>query len=158
MNIENAKKINSMSVGILMAREGIGEFSDSDIAKLKDTSLADMLEANRLMIGYKEQLPEGGTRNYLHTTDRALAELYCRLHNDEFHLSSDLVEACDAIDGLRHSVNGHGILIDGCNNYSFIELNTAGDGSLETIAQACSINELLGEVMKLARKLEEVEI
>ncbi|MFU1599183.1 hypothetical protein ACM257_17530 [Alteromonas macleodii] len=158
MNIETAKTISSMSIGILMARQGVGEFSDSDIAQLKKTSLADMLEANRLMTDYKEQLPGGGTRNFFHTTDNALAELYCRLHNDEFHLSSDLVEACDAIDGLRHSVNGHGILIDGGNNYSFIELNTAGDGSLETIAQACSINELLGEVMKLARKLEEVEI
>jgi|GEM_PF-3111230 len=158
MNIETAKTINSMSIGILMARQGIGEFFDSDIARLKETSLADMLEANRLMTGHKEQLPGGGTRNFVHTTDKALAELYCRLHNDEFQLASDLVEACTALDELRDTVNGHGILVDGYGNYSLIELDSAGDGSLETIAQACSINELLGEVKKFARKLEEVEI
>lgn len=156
MNIETAKKINSMSVGILMAREGVGEFSDSDIAKLKETSLADIIEANRLMTDYKELLPKGGTRSYLHTTDRALAELYCRLHNDEFHLVSDLVEACSAINNLcRDSLNGHGILVDGYDNYSFIELNSAGDGSLETIVQANSINELLGKVINIAAELEE---
>ena len=158
MNIETAKKINSMSVGILMAREGIGEFSDSDIAKLKETSLAEMLEANRLMTGYKEQLPEGGVRHTLHTTDRALAELYCRLHNDEFHLVSDLVDACSAIDDVRRdSINGHGILVDGYGNYSFIELNSAGDGALDTLEQAGSINGLLGMILNMANELEEQE-
>lgn len=158
MNIETAKKINAMSVGILMAREGVGEFSDSDIAKLKETSLADMLEANRLMTDYKEQLPGGGTRNFVHTTDRALAELYCRLHNDEFHLVSDLVDACSAIDDVRRdSINGHGILVDGYGNYSFIELNSAGDGALDTLEQAGSINRLLGMIQNMAAELEEQE-
>lgn len=156
MNIETAKNINSMSIGILMARQGIGEFSDSDIAKLKETSLADMLEANRLMTEYKEELPEGGTRTYIRTTDTALAELYCRLHNDEFHLVSDLVDACSAIDDVRRdSINGHGILVDGYGNYSFIELNNDGDGALETLEQAGSINGLLCMIQNMAAELEE---
>lgn len=154
MDIETAKTINSMSIGILMARQGIGDFSDSDIAQLKETSLADMLEANRLMTNYKEQLPGGGTRNFVHTTDASLAELYCRLSNDEFQLASDLVEACTALDGLRDTVNGHGILVDGYGNYSFIELNSAGDAALETLVQAMSVNDLFGQIKKVSNELE----
>ena len=155
MNIETAKSINSMSVGIVMAREGIGEFSDSDMARLKETSLADMLEANRLMSEYEEQLPDGGKRVYVHTTDMVLAELYCRLHSDEFYLVNDLVKSCSAIDILcRYSINGHGILVDGHGNFSFIELNSDGDGSVGTIAHTSSINELLVEINNIAIKLE----
>ena len=153
MDIKTAKAINSMSIGILMARQGIGEFSDSDIAKLKETSLAEMLEANRIMTDYKEQLPNG-VRSFIHTTEKELAELFCRLHDDNFHTTADLEDACTALDGLRDTINGHGILIDGYGNFSFIELNHEGDGAIETLAQSMSPNGLFRQIKQLCKEQE----
>lgn len=153
MDIKTAKAISSMSIGILMARQGIGEFSDSDIAKLKETSLAEMLEANRIITDYKEQLPNG-VRSFIHTTDKELAALFCRLHDDNFHTTADLEDACTALNDLRDTINGHGILIDGYGSFSFIELNHEGDGAIETLAQSMSPNGLFGQIKQLCKEQE----
>ncbi len=60
MDIETAKSIVSKIVNILLAREGIRSFNDADIISLKQTSLVDMLTANKMINTHKEQSPDGG--------------------------------------------------------------------------------------------------
>ncbi|MCP3865163.1 hypothetical protein [Pseudoalteromonas sp.] len=152
MDIETAKSIVSKIVNILLAREGIGSFNDADITTLKQTSLVDMLTANKMMITHKEPAPNGGTISYIRTTDSSIAELYCRLHDDYYHTVTDLEDACSALNDLRDTPNGHGVLIDGYGNYSFVELNHAGDGAIETLCESFSAGGLLSEVKTLANR------
>lgn len=153
MDIEIAKSLHNKVMGVLLAREGIGEFNDEDIASLKQTSLIDMLTANAVMTDYKEVLPEGGTRNYIVTTEEAIAQLYCRLHDHNFQTTSDLEDACTALNDYREAHNGHGILVDGYGNCSFVELNHDGDGAAETLLESNSASGLLSQVNVLANDL-----
>ena len=155
MDIEIAKSLHNKVMGVLLAREGIGEFNDADIASLKQTPLIDMLRANAVMTGYKEDLPGGGTRNYIVTTDEAIAELYCRLHDHSFQTTVDLEDACSALNDYRKAPNGHGILVDGYGNWSFVELNHDGDGAAETLLESSSASGLLSQVNVLANDLAD---
>lgn len=157
MDIEKAKQVHSKVIGILLARQGIGEFVDADIAALKQTSLTDMLAANSMLDDYKEELPEGGYSSYVVTTEKSIAELYCRLQDNEFQTTDDLEDACSALDQLRDTGNGHGVLVDGYGNWSFIELNSQGDGADETVFQAMSASRLLMHIKTMADALDHDE-
>ena len=156
MDIENAKKIQSWVIGLLMAREGIGEFNDDDITGLKATPLTDMLMANELMKDHKELLQDGGYRSYVVTTEVSIAELYCRLHNNGFQTTGDLEDACSAMNEMHQTTNGHAVLVDGYGNWSFIELNHDGDGAIETLVESASACHLLWKVKSMLEKLDVV--
>ena len=91
------------------------------------------------------------------TTEKSIAELYCRLQDNEFQTTDDLEDACSALDQLRDTGNGHGVLVDGYGNWSFIELNSQGDGADETVFQAMSASRLLTHIKTMADALDHDE-
>lgn len=149
MKLDKAKEINKRVINLLMAKEGATELSDTDVQELKQVSLADMLEASRLLDGQKS--------SSISSFDKTLAELYLQLLDDEFHILNGFQSACRAINQLRYSGNGHGMLIDGSGNYSFIELNNNRDGAVETIYNASTSSHLFSAINSMYRRLQEAE-
>lgn len=153
MTIENAKPIHSLVMKALMAQQGIGECSDDDVNKLKEIKLIDMLKANELMTGYKEQTPTG-TRHTMHTTDEAIAELFCRLQSSEFFTLEDVQSLAEAYEQVvQDSDNGFAVVIDSSRYFTLVALNSDGTAG-EDVHYEHSFSALYNWV---AGKISEVE-
>jgi len=143
MDIEQAKPIHSKIMKVLMHTQGIGEITAADVKAVKETSLSNMVLANSLMDGYQEGSKKGGFKNYVSTTDKALAELYIRIHDEDFMVANEFKEICTAMDdAFEDTENGHGVLIDGSGHYSLIELTRSGDCAEKTLCVVHSARDL----------------
>jgi hypothetical protein len=131
MNIEQAKAIHKPLMSLLFVREGIGECSDEEVEIVRATSLIDLLTANQMMTGYTEPY-EGGARHFMHTTDEAIALLYCRLQNRGLFTVEDITSVAEAYAAAgNESHNGFGVLIDADEYCTLVELNHDGTGGEE---------------------------
>jgi len=143
MDIEQAKPIHSKIMKVLMHTQGIGEITTADVIAVKETSLSDMILANSLMDGYQEGSKKSGFKNFVSTTDIALAELYLRIHDEGFMSANEFQEICSAMDdAFEDTENGHGVLIDGSGYYSLIELTRSGDCAEKTLCTVHSAKDL----------------
>lgn len=131
MTMDEAKALSSATITLMFQREGIGRCSDEKYEAVKAASLTDLLAANAMMQGYREQKPDKSWTHYVTTDELAIAELFCRLHKSDFKTIQDAVDLADAYGGDRESVNGFAVLIDEYGNSTLIELNHSGTGGDE---------------------------
>lgn len=137
MDIERAKTVHGNVMKIALAIEGIQEVTDEDIVTFKSFALDEIVQANRMMSGYKETEEEGGTRYFLASNDTRLAEVYLRVHDPKFLSADQFENICSALDDtFDDTTNGHGVIIDGRGNYSLVKLDCEGDGAEETLLHA----------------------
>ena len=94
MDIEQAKPLHFSIMKVLMHIQGIGEITNTDVTAVKEMSLAEMTLANSLMDGYQEGSNKNGFKSFISTTDKALAELYLRIHDDHFMDANEFKEIC----------------------------------------------------------------
>lgn len=148
MTIEQAKSLSGALMRVMFARQGLGDVSDELFEKVKSASLIELLTSNAMMIGYKESLEDGGTRCFVHTTDFAIAELYCRLQQPDFKTVDDVIEVADGYEQIKEgSHNGFAVLIDSYGNSTLIELNHEGNGGEEVQSEG-TFEELYSWVRK----------
>ncbi len=148
MTIDQAKPLSGALMRVMFAREGLGDVSDDQFEKVKSASLIDLLTANAMMVGYKESLEDGGTRHFMHATDAAIAELYCRLHQSSFQTVEDVMSVAEAYEQVKEdSYNGFAVLIDSNGHSTLIELNHDGSGG-EEIQSEGTFSELYSWVGK----------
>jgi hypothetical protein len=132
MTIEQAKSLSGALMRVMFARQGLGDVSNDLFEKVQSASLIDLLTANAMMVGYKESLEAGGTRCFVHTTDFAIAELYCRLQQPDFKTVDDVIDLADGYEQFKEgSRNGFAVLIDSYGHSTLIELNHDGNGGEE---------------------------
>lgn len=158
MKIEQAKFIHGKAMKVLMFTQGIGEITNTDVNDLKAISLVDMLLANKLMEHYEE--PTVGNTKTFHvtTTDAAIAELFIRLHDEDFMTALEFEDMCQVMNEVfDNTVNGHGVLIDSYGNYSLIELTHSGDCAEKTLITADSPREVYKYVKQVVSQAQENE-
>jgi hypothetical protein len=155
MELEQAKRIHSIVMAVLMHTQGIGEVTGDDVIAISDISLLEMLQANSVMEKHKE-LTEISEISFITTTTKSLAELYLRVHNKEFMVANDFQEICSAMDdAFEGAVNGHGVLIDGAGYYSLIELSNSGDCADKTLVTLGTPREMYDYAK---RRISETEL
>ena len=130
LTIEQARAIHSDVMGVLFAREGLRNFDDQEIERLKAQPLAALLQANELVINAQKDFVPGVSRSFV-TNDETIALLYLRLRQPDFLTLSDLQDAIEAADDAMQSHHGHGILLDRWY-MTLIELDSDGAGG-ETV-------------------------
>jgi len=153
MDIEQAKVIHSSVMSVLMHTKCIGEFSDADLLKVKETSLSDIILANNMMGNHKEFNEDGTLLFFTVTTDKSLAELYIRIHDDQFMDTSEFEDICNAMnDAFEGTINGHGVLVDGSGYYSLIELSSSGDCAEKTLVVVGTSREIYDYAKKCIKE------
>lgn len=157
--IEEAKKVHSVVMQITMALNGIGEATSESVEKFKSFSLIEILEANKAMVGYREEQQDGrGHKVYVTTTEQSLAETYIRVHNQEFLAADEFQEICAAMDDYNEdTVNGHCVLIDSVGYYTLGELSSSGEDINKTIKVFDTPRSLYGHVLSLVKEKDDEE-
>lgn len=78
MTIEEAKEINRQIVESSLSRQGFERYEGALLPK--GCSLAELLEATRIMTNYQEVRPDGSTSIYMHVNPRWIAAQYAFEH------------------------------------------------------------------------------
>lgn len=133
--IAEAKKIHSVVISVAMSLQGIGEATPEQVKAFKGFTLIEILNANKVMEGYREEQENGkGHTVYITATERSLADAYIRVNNPEFLAANEFEDICTAMNNYNEDTeNGHCVLIDSDGYYSLGELSSSGEDINKTL-------------------------
>lgn len=146
MTLSESLELNNLIIKAEAFFSGLGKIKGSELEELASKSLFELASASKVA-----EIESRASKNpHVSVSERAIAEMYLKIHDEGFISSKDIVNLCDGFNQVfKDTVNGHALMIDGFGAHTLIELTSSGDDVLREVTTQNSSLELMKEATKM---------